>query len=558
MKIPFVFVGGGGAAVLLGATLVAQGLPAGYVDPAPILTAAAAEIGEANLRCVTFSGTGYSGAVGQAFESAPNVDWPRVDALANYTRTINFEARTIKEEFDRKPGLNPASWKYGLGWQDGTPIQKNLHQTFIVSGDHGWHMDGAGAPPVPMSPDDVERSQLEIWMNPHGFIKAARLPGASPKAVWRWELGEMGRDGPTVLPQKTYVVSITLGKHRIDATINQQHQIQRIHTMVAEPALGDFNYEHESTNQQTFGNIKWPTAWHSHQGWDDNYGFDNISAGHNAFGGNFTKVEPNACGDPVTVPDSVRQASAQSQAAPRVTIDAMAPGVYLLGGGPANSIGVEFKDFLAVFEAPTNEARSLAVIEALAARAPNKPIRYVVNSHQHFDHIGGLRTYLHIGATIVTQRKNINFLNHDVLNYRARTVAPDMVSLWPPTEVAEGYNYESFNERYVITDGSRSLNVYYVQPLRHVEGMAMTYLPAERILMQANLFDTHEPPPAAPTPSMVTLYRTMKTLNLDVATIAPVHGRPVPVSTFLNAMGSAANECPTAGGGGAVVWQACR
>jgi hypothetical protein len=57
---------------------------------------------------------------------------------------------------------------------------------------------------------------------------------------------------------------------------------------------------------------------------------------------------------------------------------------------------------------------------------------------------------------------------------------------------------------------------------------------------------------------MVTLYRTMKTLNLDVATIAPVHGRPVPVSTFLNAMGSAANECPTAGGGGAVVWQACR
>lgn len=558
MNFPYTFAAAGGAAVLLGATLVAQSFPAGYVDPAPILAAAAAEIGETNLRCVTLSGTGYSGAVGQAFESAPNVDWPRVDSLANYRRTINFEARTIKEEFDRKPGLNPASWKYGLGWQDGTPVQKNLHQTFIVNGDYGWHMDGTGAPPVPMSPDEVERSQLEIWMNPHGFVKAARLPGANPKAVWRWELGEMGRDGPTVMPQKTYVVSITLGKHRIDATVNQQHQIQRIHTMVAEPALGDFNYEHESTNQQTFGTIKWPTAWHSHQGWDDNYGFDNVSAGHNAFGGNFPKVEPNACGDPVPVPDSVRQAAAQAQAAPRVTIDVLAPGVFLLGGGPANSVGVEFRDFLAVFEAPTSEARSLAVIEALAARVPNKPIRYVVNSHQHFDHIGGLRTYLHIGATVVTQRKNINFLNHDVLNYRARTVAPDMVSLWPPTEVAEGYNYESFNERYVISDGSRSLNIYYVQPLRHVEGMAMAYLPAERILIQANLFDTHEPPPAAPTPAMVTLYRTMKMLSLDVATIAPVHGRPVPLSTFLNAMGSAADECPAAGGGGAVVWEPCR
>ena len=53
-----------------------------------------------------------------------NIDWPRIDALANYTRTINWETGTSKETFDRKPGLNPASWKYGLGWRGGTPIQK--------------------------------------------------------------------------------------------------------------------------------------------------------------------------------------------------------------------------------------------------------------------------------------------------------------------------------------------------------------------------------------------------------------------------------------------------
>ena len=215
--------------VVLYATTEARQLPLGYVDPAPILAAAAKEIGEADLQCITFSGVGYAGAVGQAFESAANVDWPRIDSLRNYTRTINFKTRTIKEEFDRTPGLNPASWKYGLGWQDGTPVQKHLHQTFIVNGDVGWRMDGAGAPPVPMSAEDIERSQLEIWMNPHGFLKAARLPGANPQAVWRWELGEMGRDGPTTVPEKMHVVSITLGRHRIDATINTQHQIQRIH-----------------------------------------------------------------------------------------------------------------------------------------------------------------------------------------------------------------------------------------------------------------------------------------------------------------------------------------
>jgi len=243
---------------------------------------------------------------------------------------------------------------------------------------------------------------------------------------------------------------------------------------------------------------------------------------------------------------------------PPVTVDKLAEGVYLLGGGPANSIAVEFKTFVAVFEAPTSEARSLAVIEQIAKLMPNKPIRYLVNSHQHFDHLGGVRAYLHIGATIVTQRKNITLLNRDVLNYRPRTVLPDMVSLWPPTEVAEGYNYESFNENYVITDGSRLLQVYYVQPLQHAEGMAMAYLPAEKIVMQANLFDTHEPAPAAPTQAMTTFYRTMRTLSLDVATIAPVHGRPVPIGAFIKAMGPAAKDCPTAGAGGSVAWKPCR
>ena len=77
--------------------------------------------------------------------------------------------------------------------------------------------------------------------------------------------------------------------------------------------------------------------------------------------------------------------------------------------------------------------------------------------------------------------KNLAFLNRDVLNYEPRTVKPDIVSQWPPTEVAEGYNYEAVQENYVITDNQRILRVYYVQPLQHVEGMLMAYLPAERI-----------------------------------------------------------------------------
>jgi glyoxylase-like metal-dependent hydrolase (beta-lactamase superfamily II) len=528
------------AVVLLGcaAQSFAQSLPPGYVDPAPLLAAAAREIGEANLQCVTFSGAGYAGAVGQTFENAVNIDWPRIDSLANYTRTINWETGTSKETFDRRPGLSPAAWKYGLGWQGGTPTQAANRQTHIVNGRYAWHTDGASAP-VAVPPALAELYQLDLWLNPPGFLKAARLRGANPVAFWRWEQIEKGRDGNVVQPEKVHVVAITmLGKYRVDATINSQNQITRIKTTVSEPALGDFNIEHESTNQLAFGNVKWPTEWHSHHGWDDNWQFYRQSTGHNGYGGRFPNVRPNVCDDPVPVPRSVMQARFETP----VTVDEIATGVYLLGGGPANSYMVEFNDFVAVFEAPGNEARSLAVIDTIARLAPEKPIRWLISSHPHFDHIGGLRAYLHIGATVVAHMKNIEFLNSDVLSYEPRTVDPDIVSRWPPTELAEGYNYEAVQENYVITDNERILRVYYVQPLQHADGMLMAYLPAERIAFQADLFDTHEPPKAVQLPAMRTLATQVARLRLDVDTLAPVHGPPVPWRTFATALDALSSE----------------
>ena len=532
-----VFVGVA-AFAFVGARLLAQQFPPGYVDPAPILAAASKEIGEANLKCITYSGTGYAGAVGQTFENAVNIDWPRIDSLANYTRSINWETGTSRETFDRKPGLSPASWKYGLGWQGGTPTQKATRQTHIVAGRTAWHIDGDGEP-MAVPPDLAELYQLDLWLNPHGFLKAARLPGANPIAFWRWEQIEKGRDGNVVQPEKVHVVAITMfGRYRVDATINSQNQITRIKTTVSEPALGDFNIEHESTQQTAFGNIKWPTTWHSHHGWDDNWQFYRQSTGHNGYGGNFRNVQPNVCGDAVAVPPAM----AQARTAATVTVEKLADGVYLMGGGPANSYLVEFSNFVAVFEAPGNEERSLAVIEAVTRLAPGKPIRWLISSHPHFDHIGGVRTYLHIGATIVAHMKNIGFLNRDVLNYEPRTVAPDILSRWPPTEVAEGYNYEAVQENYVITDNRRILRVYYVQPLQHVEGMLMAYLPSERIAFQADLFDTHEPPKASQLPAMRSLATQVERMKLDVATLAPVHGKPVPWSTFQAALTTLAGQ----------------
>ena len=520
--------------LLVAVRATAQWAP-GYVDPEPILQAAEKAIGANRLQCVTISGTGYAGIVGQQRESGWNIDWPRGEALANYTRTMNWEAGTSKEEFDRKPGQNPASWKYGSGWRGGTPLQKHSRQVFAVNGKHGWHIDGPSGPPVAARPDDAERWQLDLWMNPHGFLKAARKPGANPKAVWRWELGESGRDGATTVPEKVFVVSITvLGKYRVDATINKEHMLQRIHTWVPDPVLGDMNYEHEFTNDSyiDIGNgVKFPTVWHHHDGWDDNFGAQSVSAGHNGFGGEFNKIVANSCADPLPVPESV----ARAEFPVRLEAEKLADGVYLMGGSSHNSVAVEFKDYVAVVEAPLDEQRNLAVIEKIVELIPKKPIRFLVNTHQHFDHIGGLRTYMHIGATIITHWKNMAFYQRDVLNYAPRTVDPDIMSLAPPTEVAEGYQYEAVRENYVLSDGTRSMHMSYVQPLAHVEGMLMVWLPKERIVIEADLFNPSED--TAATAENRRLYAHVRRLGLDAMTIVPIHGRPVPWADFVRFIG---------------------
>ena len=520
----------------LGHKVSTQELPPGYVDPHPILEAAAQAIGSNNLRCITISGEAYGSMIGQQRLAGYDVDWPRGKPLRDYTRTMNWDMQTMTETFDRDPGYNPASWKYGLGWRDGTPIQQHPTQTFIVSGQNAWHTDGPNSDPVAASLEDAELWQLELWLNPHGFLKAAKMPEANPTAVWRWELGEMGRDGATTTPSKVTVVSITmLGKYRVDATINQENLLQRIHTWVPDAVLGDTNYEHEFTNDSYVDvgdGVRFPTRWHHHTGWDDNYQAQNFSAGRNAFGGNLENIKPNNCGKSVTVPESVQSANFTTP----VENQKLSEGIWLLGGTSHNSVAIEFQDYVAVVEAPLNESRSLAVIEEIVTLVPNKPIRFVVNTHQHHDHIGGLRTYMHIGATIITHWKNYDFYTRDVLNYTPRTLRPDMLALWPPTELAEGYQYETVRENYVLTDGARTMHLSYVQPLTHVEGMLIAYLPAERMVIEADLFDSPSSGmliPASATDANRSLYEHVQRLGVEVDTVVPIHGKPVPWTDFL-------------------------
>jgi hypothetical protein len=69
--------------------------------------------------------------------------------------------------------------------------------------------------------------------------------------------------------------------------------------------------------------------------------------------------------------------------------------------------------------------------------------------------------------------------------------------------------------------------------------MLVAYLPAEKILINADLYSPPAPDaaPGSPTASMVTLYRNMQRLKLEVAQHVPIHGRVGTNEEFLKIAG---------------------
>src|SRR5205823_710449 len=186
-----------------------------------------------------------------------------------------------------------------------------------------------------------------------------------------------------------------------------------------------------------------------------------------------SSVRSNAAVD-LQVPDVARNATVPP---PQATAEKLAEGVWYIKGGTHHSVAIDQRDHIVVVEAPQDEARSTAVIAKVKETIPNKPIKYLVNTHVHFDHSGGVRTYVAEGATIVTHEMNKPY--YEKAWAAPRTLNPDKMS-----QANKTATFETFSDKHVLTDGKRSIEVYPIEGNGHNDAFAMVYLPAEKILME--------------------------------------------------------------------------
>jgi glyoxylase-like metal-dependent hydrolase (beta-lactamase superfamily II) len=464
-------------------------------------------MGSENVKTLVVSGEGFDTCVGQ--QPSVKTGWWRRYSDKQYVRSIDFEARAWR--LQRVRGEGEPNGHGGCGTTNPSPEQTQNQVT------------NAG----PMAPWNT---QLEYILLPQGFLKTALEKNAAVKSE-------------TIKGKKFTVVEFTGdNKSPVTGYINDKGYVEKVETKIDINPFGDQVWSAVYTDWKDFAGVKFPVHIVQNQGPPKYFeltvtdvkanvpvdltppagrgggggpggakGGDGKGAGKGGDG----KGGPGAAKGGPGGPGGGRGT------APAAASEDLGGGFWLVTGG-YGAIVANFKNYIVVIEGPQNEARADAIIGQAKMLVPNKPIKYVINTHSHTDHSGGLRRFVAEGATIVTSQVNKGF--YESMLKSPHTLIPDkMASMNPQPKIKVEY----VGEMKKMTDGEHEIDIYHLQNSMHADDMLIVYLPKQKVLLEADEFNVPNQvatqPPATINNYQTNLMANVERLKLDIDRIIPVH-----------------------------------
>ncbi|HEV8394728.1 MAG TPA: MBL fold metallo-hydrolase, partial [Vicinamibacterales bacterium] len=306
--------------------------------------------------------------------------------------------------------------------------------------------------------------------------------------------------------------------YTINGYINAQNLIERVETWVGDNIMGDMHVEAAYSGWKDMGGAMAPTRIVQTRGGWPFFDVDVTAAAVNP--ANLASLAP-APAPPAGRGGGPPGGGPGGPPALMVTAEKLGDGLTRLTTGPGSydSIVVEFKDYVMMLEGGQPEARGLAYIAEVKKMYPNKPLRYVWNSHPHSDHTGGLPAFVAEGVTIVTQQNNKEFFER-ALN-TPRTLLNDTLAKNP-----NKVKVETIAEKKVFSDGMRTVEFYHIYPSPHSNGLTVAFIPKEKILFQAD----YTLPAAGQQPNdhIKALQAALAKLSLDFDKYLSVHREAAP------------------------------
>jgi glyoxylase-like metal-dependent hydrolase (beta-lactamase superfamily II) len=447
-------------------------------DVKTVLASATKAMGIEALTSIHYYGVAQTGNLGQ--NNNANQPWPMASA-SDYVRAIDFAEPASR-----------ATWVTYAAPVTGGAASQGQGQQNITPQNQAW------------------AQQLEIWITPWGFLKGAAANNATLRAqtIDGRRYQAVSWNSPIKSPGGQ--------PYRLVGFINTQNLVERVQTWLENPVFGDMLVEADYTHYRDNNGLMFPARIEQRRG-----GWPVFSAYILGARSNPADIQKL-----MTIPAAAGRGGAPGGAPPAAgaatgpASEKLADGVFRINGA-YNALAVEFGDHVLLFEpGPQNEARALAIIAETKRVIPNKPIKYGVISHHHFDHTGGLAAAVAEGITIVTPQVNKAFLERALS--APRTFAPDSLSKSGRKPIIEGFT----GDRRVFQDATRTFEVHVIKGLPHADGLVVGYLPKERILVYADMFNlppANTPVPDPPVVGTIVFLENLERLKLDVDRILSVH-----------------------------------
>jgi glyoxylase-like metal-dependent hydrolase (beta-lactamase superfamily II) len=451
--------------------------PAFAQDAKSVIADASRAMGLDGVTSLYYYGSGASFSLGQ--NNNANIPWPQTP-LNDYVRAIDFSQPASR-----------ATWStYAMSVQGGPATLVNAQQNITPASPGGW------------------AQQLEIWTTPWGFLKGAAANGATAQ--------RRSVDGQRyqVLTWNAPIKSPGGQAYRVVGYINADNLVEKVQTWLEHPVFGDMLVESEYTFYRENNGLKYPSEMvQKRAGWPV-LKVQVLSAFKNP-----ARLQQLMTG-PGPAPGGAGPPPGAAAPAPAPASEKLADGVYRIRGA-YNSLAVEFADYVLLFEpGPQNEARALAGIAETKRLFPGKPIRYGVITHHHIDHTGGIAAVAAEGITIVTTEVNKAFLEKALS--APRTLAPDALSRSGRKPVIDAFK----GDKRVFQDATRTVEIHVMRGLPHVDGLVVAWLPKEKILVYADMFNLPPANDPVPNPQVIgtrIFLENITRLGLDPERILSIH-----------------------------------
>ena len=447
----------------------------------PVVAAASKAMGVDTLNSITFSGTARNGAFGQSKAIGNPLGPVNVTQITMYSRTINFG-----------PAASPAA----LVSRATGPTQPPT-------------VPGAPAPMPGVFNQNITGMQaganwnqaLNIWTTPWGFLKGA----AANNATVRQQGGQqvVSYSPPNLKSPSGQVYTVT-------GYINSQNLVSKVETRVEHAVVGDLLVEFEYSNYRNFNGLQVPGRIVQKQA-----GLETFNADITAATANPTNLAELLT--PPPPPAGAAPGGGGAPAAPPAAppVEKLGEGAFKIGGNYA-SLAIDMGDHILVVESGQSDARGLAVMAAAKQAIPGKPIRFVVNSHPHFDHASGLQAAVAEGATILTHKNNEDVLER--LLEGPRTLTGDSLS---KVSNRRTNVVSDVDDRDVRKGSNGKVVELHRIPNEHSDGMLVVYLPAEKVLWSADI--TAVNPNPAQRGIVKSTVEALDRLKLDFNAFIPAH-----------------------------------